>query len=281
MTGEIRVPGLSTTTGWAAGVAAIAASAAAWAHDPIFAIGPHVVFKSGFEAASELVSEKQGTGKDRSLALQITYGLTGDWAVGVDLPYDFKESGDESSSGKGDIAVFTKYRFWRQDALGRQKSAAAFFKVVTDTANSNQSLVLDKGATDGILGLTYGYESRKWYHWASARYRINGTGDAGLDRGNRILIDFVGGVRRTPTGYLEPDTVWLLELNGEYGQRGKLNGTNLPDTGGTEWFISPGIFWTLRNFAIKAGVQIPIYHNLNGNQEKSDYRAKMTLEWHF
>ena len=114
---------------------------------------------------------------------------------------------------------------------------------------------------------------------------LNGAQDesdlhAGLQRGEKVLFDLVGGVRFRPTGYLEADTVWLLELNGEYGDRADINGTRVPNTGGTEWFISPGIFWTKRNFAIKAGVQIPIVSSLNGAQDESDLRANLTLEWH-
>ncbi len=250
------------------------------AHDPIFGIGPHVLFKNGFETAVELESEKAGDDKEKAIAFELTYGLTGDWAVGVDLPYEFKEEGSDSSNGNGDIAVFTKYRFWRQDSLALQESAAVLLKVITDTAASNKNPALDKGTTDSILGLTYGYEGRKWYRWASARYRYNGTNDAGVDRGDKILIDFVGGIRPNPAGYRETDIVWLLELNSEIGQRAELSGAELFNTGGTEVFISPGIFWTQRNFAIKAGVQIPVYQDLNGSQQESDYRAKMSFEWH-
>ena len=95
-----------------------------------------------------------------------------------------------------------------------------------------------------------------------------------------LRLDLVGGIRFTPTAYTKPDTVWLLELNGEFGRRDELNGTSLANTGGTEWFLSPGIFWTKRNFAIKAGVQIPIASDLNGVQQKSDYRATIVFEWH-
>ena len=261
-----------------AGVALITSvmSQMALAHDPIFGVGPHVLFKDGFEVAAEIESEKAGTEKEQVLALEVTYGITGDWAVGVDVPYNFKDDAGNTSSGKGDVALFTKYRFWRQDSLALQESAAVLLKVITDTADKKFS----KGTTDTIVGLTYGYEGRKWYRWASARYRFNGTNEAGVDRGDKILIDFVGGIRPEPRGYLESDTVWLLELNGEYGQQAKLNGATVANTGGSEWFISPGIFWTKRNFAIKAGVQIPIAHNLNGSQEESDYRAKVSFEWH-
>lgn len=255
-------------------------SSLAQAHDPIFAIGPHVLFKNGVEIAASVASDKAGDDNKQELALQLTYGLTGDWAAGIDLPYAFKEQGDESSSGNGDIAVFTKYRFWRKDSLGLQESAAVSFKVISDTASGNKSPSLDKGTTDTILGLTYGYESRKWYRWASARYRFNGTNDLGVDRGDKLLLDLVGGIRPKLTNYLEPDTVWLLELNTELGQKAQLGGNDLANTGGAEVFISPGIFWTKRYFAIKAGVQIPVYSDLNGTQQDSDYRARISFEWH-
>ncbi|VAX13396.1 hypothetical protein MNBD_GAMMA24-2133 [hydrothermal vent metagenome] len=256
-------------------------STSSFAHDPVFGIGPHVVFKDGFEIATDLESDKRAGNKEQSLSLEVTYGLTGDWSLGADLPYTLnKKLAENNSNGTNDISVFTKYRFWRQDSLGLQRSAAVLLKMVSDTAARNKIPRLNKDATDAILGLTYGYEGRRWYRWASARYRYNGSNKTGLNRGDKILIDFVAGFRPTPTGYLQPDTVWLLELNGEYTQQDKLSGRDLLNSGGTEWFVSPGIFWTYRYFAIKAGVQIPVYHALNGLQKKTDYRARLIFEWH-
>lgn len=281
-----RLPGIATA--YLAGLVAVRFAAlfacllsgAAAAHDPIFGIGPHVLFKGGFEVAPAVHFEKAGGDEETETGLEIVYGLTGDWSVGVELAHTNIDNGPASASGRGDIQLFTKYRFWRNDSLGAQDSAAVLLKFKLDTASNDSGLALGTGTTDTILGLTYGYEGRKWYRWASIRYRLNGTNDAGLQRGEKVLFDLVGGIRFRPTGYLEPDTVWLLELNGEYGDRADLNGMNLPNTGGTEWFVSPGIFWTKRNFAIKAGVQIPIASNLNGAQNASDVRANLTLEWH-
>jgi hypothetical protein len=255
-------------------------SSTAWAHDPIFGIGPHVLFKGGIEVAVEAEREEAGDETEQELALELTYGITGDWAAGIELPYASNEMGADKSNGAGDIRLFTKYRFWRQDSLGLQQSAAVLLKVKIDSGDQDQSPPLGTGTTDTLLGLTYGYEGRKWYRWASLRYRFNDENDAGIDRGDKILFDLVGGVRPTLTSYLEPDTVWLLELNGEYGQESKQNGTTLLNTGGTELFLAPGIFWTRHNLAVKAGVQIPIYSDLNGTQDESDYRAKVVIEWH-
>ena len=253
---------------------------AAAAHDPVFGLGPHVLYKGGVEVSPELDLARAGDERERELGLELVYGLTGDWAAGVELPWVRRTADGATASGAGDAALFTKYRFWRRDRLGSQESAAVLLKLITASGDDAASPPLGSGTTDAVLGLAWGYEGRKWYRWASVRYRRNGENDAGLRRGDRLLVDLVGGIRPRRTGYLEPDTVWLLELNGEIGRRTKRHGTPLADSGGREWFLSPGLFWTWRNFAVKAGLQIPVASDLNGRQEATDYRARLILEWH-
>ena len=262
----------STTRALTGAALLLSASSPVWAHDPIFGVGPHVLFKDGMEVSLGIDNESAGKEDETTLSAELTWGITGDWAAGIELPYRITDGED----GAGDVALFSKYRFWRRDSLGLQESAALFAKWIPDTASE----ALSKQADDLILGAAWGYEGRRQYRWASLRYRINGENDAGIDRGDRMLVDFVLGWRPDPRGYREPDTVWLLELNGEYGRQARLNGQDLANSGGSEWFLSPGIFWTQRNFAIKAGVQIPVAENLRGNQAASDYRAQIDFEWH-
>ncbi len=252
------------------------ASLPALAHDPVFGLGPHVLFKGGVEIAPEVNINKAGNKDKTKLGLELTYGLTGDWAAGVVIPYIDQSSNTGSSSGQGDLTAFTKYRFWREDGPGLQQSMSLALKLKTNTGDNQVS----SGTNDGIIGLTYGYEGRTWYRWSALRYRYNGENTAGQQQGNKVLFDLVGGIRIKKTGYLEPDTVWLIELNGENTQNNEMNGVDILNSGGSEWFISPGIFWTKRNFAVKAGIQIPVNSNLNGNQTATDYRAKLVLEWH-
>jgi len=252
-----------------------------FAHDPVFGIGPHVLFKDGFEAAIEVAQEKAGEEKESELGIEFVYGITGDWAAGIDIPYASKKEGAESSNGMSDIQVFTKYRFWREDSLGLQESAAVMLAINGENGDENSTPKLGNGATDVIVGLTYGYESLKWYRWASARYIRPGTSDAGFRKGDKWLVDFVVGWRPVPPEYKKPDTVWLLELNTEMTDQTEIsNGSLNANSGGTEIFISPGIFWTTRNFAIKSGLQIPIMSDLDGTKDESDYRFKASFEWH-
>lgn len=255
-------------------------SSPVFAHDPIFGQGPHVLFKNGVEVATEFRSSKKGSELENEFGLEVNYGITGDWSMGVELPYEIKAEDGTASSGLGDSAISTKYRFWRKDSKGLQESAAISLKIISDTGDETKSPALGSGTTDSVVGLSYGYEGRSWYRWASVRHRQNGTTSGGLKRGSKTLVDFVVGIRPTLTSYSEPDMVYLLELNGEIGDRATLNGNTVTNSGGDEWFVSPGFMWTIKNFAVRGGVQLPVSSSLNGTQDKSDYRAKLSFEWH-
>lgn len=239
-----------------------------------------MIYKGGVEVAPVIHVAQQGNESETELGIEFVYGITGDWAAGIELPYVFKDDAGTSASGAGDASAFTKYRFWRKDSLGLQQSAAVLLKIKFPTGDAGSSPALSSGATDSIVGLAYGYEGRKWYRWVSVRYRSNGRNTSGFKRGDKLLLDIAGGIRTRLTSYREPDTVWMLELNFESGQQADNNGVPVADSGGNEVFISPGIFWTKRNFAIKAGLQIPVYSALNGAQSATRYRAKTVFEWH-
>jgi len=230
----------------------------ALAHDPIFGLGPHVLYKGGVELAAEWHGEPDSN----ESGLEITYGMTGDWALGAEIPLDGGDAGDSD--------LFSKYRFWRSDSLGVQKSAAWLLRYDGD-----------RRTPAWVHGLAWGYESRRYYGWASIRYRLPQENGQDLKPGDAWRLDLVTGIRPWLTDYLEPDTVFMLELNGEGSQRARLEGTTLARSGGRRWFLSPGIFWTLRNFAIKAGVQIPLSQRMNDPSLELDYRARLTLEWHY
>jgi len=256
------------------------ASTSIFAHDPNFGIGPHVLFKNGIETALETQINQSAAQNTNIIGYQMTYGITGNWSAGATLPYSERKNDTQISTGMSDIKLFTKYRFWRLDSLGVQESAAIMFAANLNNGDSTTKPPLGNGANDLVTGLTYGYESIKWYRWSSIRYRYNGENNAGRRLGNKTLIDFVAGWRPVTPEYKKPDTVWLLELNTEITENNTINGNKVATSGGVESFITPGIFWTYRNFAIKSGLQLPVYRNLNNAQNKSNFRLKTTFEWH-
>jgi hypothetical protein len=249
-------------------------AAQALAHDPVFSPGPHVLFKDGFELHMDSNYDSGNDEADVESALALKYGLTGDWVIGLEQPWQLHQRGDTLDVGQGDLVLSTKYRFWRKDRLGEQTSAALLFSRSLNTADTAQDL-----PSRTLVGLSYGYESLVWYHWASIRYLRFDRG-ARPQPGDRWLVDLAIGYRPSVGAYREPDWVWMIEFNSEYQQHNRLDRQPVADTGGRQWFLSPGLMWTARNFALKAGIQFPIHARLKGTQSQTDYRARIELEWH-
>ncbi len=253
----------------------------AYAHGPVFSPGPETVFKGGYEFHTEIHRQKSGSEQEDEIGAEIAYGITADWLVGIGTHYAFLKEGGERNNGLGNVELSTKYRFWRNDMQAAQESLALLGDVMLDTAQDHPHPAPSDGATDGQIGLAYGYESLKWQRWASARYRYNGKNDEDVERGDQLFLDTALGYRPKPPEYYAVDVMWLLELNSEFTWRDEEMAVRLDNSGGTELFLSPGFFFTYRNAALKGGVQIPIYNNLNGQQDESDYRFNLVAEWHF
>lgn len=268
---------------FAAGVAGLASPTAA--HNPIFAPGPHVAYQGGVEVSlgytKARASGAGGTETEQQLEIAAEYGLTANWTVEVEVPFADKAQDGKSRSGLGDMALRSRFRFWRLDAPGAQTSAALLAQVKLPTGDDDGDPRLGSGSTDILGGLLFGREGRRMYFNAAARYRYNTEGEGGLRKGDRQFLDLVVGVRPILSGYLEPDTVLFLELNWENAGRDRRNGAEMRNTGGWELFLSPGVFWTWRNVAIRAGAQLPVAGNLEGTSPDSDYRLKLELKYQF
>ena len=266
-------------------LAMLALSTPAAAHEPIFAPGAHVHSKGAYEVSlgyhRERASGAGETETENELSLEYEYGVTADLTVGVELPFKDKTVNANGSTGLGDIQLVAKYRFLRIDSPGSQYSTAVLFKAKLPTGDDDRSPRLGSGSADFVGGLLHGLESRRWYYNTAFRYRLNTEGGGNLDKGDKLFLDLVGSIRPLLTGYREADTVVFLELNWKRAARDTLAGADVTDSGGWELFLSPGIFWTYRNYAVTSGLQIPIAENLNGAQPTSEYRFRLTGKYAF
>lgn len=262
-----------------------AAPATALAHGPVFSPGPETIWKGGTEVtvgASFARASGAGMKRQRGEAfVEVNYGLTRDWEVGIELPAAALRVNGLETTGIGDIVVDSKYQFWKRDLPGAQYKASVFGRLKLPSARDTAMPALGNGAVDVTAGLAAGYESRRWYAFASAAYQIAGSGGGGLDPGDNQFVNLVGGVRPVLTAYEKPDTVVMVELNWQRADRDVLNGVGLANTGGWELFVSPVLWWTYRQVAVKGGFQLPLAEQLNGAQAASDYRGKLEISYHF
>lgn len=63
----------------------------------------------------------------------------------------------------------------------------------------------------------------------------------------------------------------VREANLVHSARDRIGGADVPNSGGTTLFITPGLQYVNRKWIVEAGVQIPVHQRLNGTALKNDY----------
>jgi len=254
----------------------------AYAHEPVFSLGPETIFEGGVGIETEFEFEDVAGQKQTVMHYEIIYGLKENLSITLNVPQILDRDTDEgTSSGLGDVELRGKYRFFKKDMLGAQHKLTGIFGVKLPTGDDDANPALGTGTTDFLFGGSYGYESRTWYHFLTTRYRFR-TESGSRDPGDRLFIDGAIGYRPFQTEYTELDTVFLLEMNVEFEFKDELQGTRLANTGGNTIWLGPTMLISpTPQWMFKSGIQFPVYQDLNGNQEHSKFRAVFGIEFHF
>ena len=73
----------------------------------------------------------------------------------------------------------------------------------------------------------------------------------------------------------------MIESNLIYQDQNRVMGSADPDSGGTIWFLAPGIQYVSRRYVIEAAVQIPVAQNLNGKALETDFVTTLSARVNF
>ena len=253
----------------------------AFAHEPVFSLGPETIFKGGLGIETEFKFDQADKDKELLLHYEILYGLTENLGVTLEIPQFLKKKdGMDSSNGLGDISLRGKYQFYKKDSLGAQDKATIIYGLKFPAGGEDKKPSLGSGAIDHLFGLSVGHESTKIYGFATGRYKLK-TDSGSKDKGDQFLFDVSFGLRPWLRPYKSWDLVVLLENSYVYSQKDEIDGVSQTNTGGQKLFIGPSLLWSLRNVMLKGGVQFPVWQDLNGTQSETDLRSIVALEYHF
>jgi hypothetical protein len=238
---------------------------------------------------------------DRSFlyTVSVGYGVIENWQVALSIGYydavQAREAEFDSSSGETEILTFnpdgvtdlwltTKYRFYR--GPWGQFAAVAGVKFPTgddDVRNSEgervePSATAGSGSFDGMAGLAYSrWLTPRMTLDASAQYTFR-TEHADFRLGDRIDAGVTVAYRLTPDIEKYPQVSVFAEANLRHLFKSDEEGEPDPNTGGTVFFLSPGVRLSAwRNAALTLSAQVPVVQDLNGTQLKTDFRVLAAL----
>ncbi len=246
--------------------------------------------QSGRDRVSNPNGEKTETWQT---TLQLDYRVANHLTAIVSVPHidstaHFRDpvSGNKVSqktTGLGDVALIGKYSFFRNRVV--EPSAELFglfgleFPTGSTTLKDDAGVRLPitqqpgSGEIDYIIGAAGVWGLPRVTTYGDVSYKINGQ--TNYRYGNFFALNV--GANYT---LLSARSVSLVgEANVEIAARdtsreggaGVFSGNQVQNTGSSRAYLSPGVQWRPRaSWSLSAGVQIPVYQNLNGTQLASN-----------
>jgi len=226
----------------------------------------------------------------------IGYGVTDDITVSLKVPYvilnNIKEAHvdepDEvhihgDSKGIGDLTIFSQYRFLKMYDMNVESSVIFGLKIPSgrtgakdiDGERFETEFQPGSGSWNPIFGIAATKRFRQMSLDADLLYTIATEGAQQTDLGDMFNYDIALSYRV----FKEP-VVWdlIIEANGEWKQKQKIDGETDENSGETVIFLSPGMRVSLgKKWSVYLSAGFPVVQDLNGNQNDTDMRAVMGL----
>ena len=152
--------------------------------------------------------------------------------------------------------------------------------------NEGEELEAVEHPGNGSYDFTTGFAYSRWFtkDWTmdtSIQYilRTEGVGDFKI--GERVDWSFATAYQIIPRNKY-PNFAPVGEINTRYLFRDKQNGSDERNSGGTAVFLSPGVRAGITShFGIGTSVSFPVFQNLLGEQQETDYKVIVGVSYSF
>lgn len=225
------------------------------------------------------------------------YGLTDNLSLTLQLPFverrtrqveehDFVDQ-KETSSGKGDVIAYGKYRFYN-----KLFGAAAILGIKAPTGQTDER---DKqgtrfepeeqpgtGSTDFIFGMALNKAFGRFTIDGSILYQLKGTGSQDNYEFGDIVRVNINGAYAVKEREKYPGLQMLAGVHAQFAEKDHQNAEKISDTGGTTVFFSPGISSQLTDkVSSSISVMLPVLQNLGRDHQEVDYNVLFSVGYNF
>ena len=182
---------------------------------------------------------------------------------------------DRTGLTLGDPTLLGRYTLWRDDYAPLSTRRAALLaggKLPTSTARQSTETF------DPTVGGVATWAADRHELDVDALYTIS-TQRMGFQQGQRLRYDLAYRYRVWPRRFgrrlLQLNA--LLELNGEWSDRNRVDGDRVAASGGHLLFLSPGIQAISQRWILEASLQLPVVRNLYGARVEPDLVAVLSV----
>jgi hypothetical protein len=210
----------------------------------------------------------------------IVYGISDKLSAYLAFPYAASyRLENHHSSGISDVLLQLEYIFYSKENRIYSDTATLVLNTTFPTGSTTKNPPTGYGAQTYFLGATYSRMFTDWLIFLSPGYLAT-TSHHGTKLGNNFLYEFGLGKN---ISYKKSQYIlsWLLELNGTYYGKDKINGTTEPNSGGNIIYAVPSIWFSTQHLIFQSGIGWAIAQKWNSSQRRSTYLLAANIGWTF
>lgn len=225
-----------------------------------------------------------------AIRTMLTYGIHEDLQISASVPFVLGSSPLPAARmtgmmpGGGDFESLIAWRFHRRGTnVGTRVESTAYGGLLLPGPQKPAGLVgtFDR-APGAYAGVATGIASRSNYVWVGAGYTrfAEKNGDR---RPTVFSYSAVWGHRPPAMRHEYPRWDWRVfaELIGERSSRAVHNNARMPGTNAHQVFVGPSMLGIYKNYAIQAGIQVPVYRNAGARLERERFRYAANVSYFF
>ena len=235
------------------------------------------------------------------LDLSVSYTPTTKLQLEAEIPFSriTFDDGERKGSGfgLGNVTLWGKYRFFRTVKTYGDRQAAFRFglelptgkKTAPNERDVNAPAFVREQLTPISGGLSPHFDVS--FSQAGGRFIFGGNVEGilrternGFRLGNEIRVNTDFEYVLLPFDYAKPgkELFVILETSLIARGNGRLGGTKVPESSGTEFYISPGLQYAADpRFVVEGSVQIPVFHNSGAMMLRTDYNFLLGVRYLF
>ncbi|MDZ4124563.1 MAG: hypothetical protein U1E02_10355 [Hydrogenophaga sp.] len=249
--------------------------------EPLFGFGQNIVDQGDIQAlgfASYLNGKNE---RFFEVAPAVLYGISDTFSLlfAVPVAAQLKQDG-YCSAGVSDLLLQGEYAFYNKDRQTYANQATFVASILLPTGSHKKVPPTGFGSPTFFLGATASHMSVDWYVFSALGTLLTTAHNHGTVFGKQFLYE--AGFGRN-IAYREKRWLlnWLLEFNGQFSARDKIQGIVDKNSGGNTFSIGPSLFFSTQRLLLLGGVAFPVAQHLFGVQNKARYQVAFYASWKF
>jgi hypothetical protein len=247
---------------------------------PLISFGQNLIAEKQFQIQ---VLGNEFKGEDQyfiNVVPSLIYAFLDELSIFISVPEAVRyRDGDDHSSGPGDLLIQFEYAPYTEEYYTYYDQISIVANVTVPTGSTKRNPNTGVGANSFFIGWTFARMGINWFYFTS----YGGIFNASSHRtrfGDQFLYQYGVGRRIFNTKKWLFD--WMLEFDGTYACRDKINGMIDPDSGGNIIYMTPSLFIASNeSLVVQLGLGVPIQQRLFGRQKRKEYVLSLNVFWTF